>query len=64
MASIAGVEMGESALSFANYCLLRCVQMLFTHFTAAAVKGHTSHCIASSFNKIYTMDAYRQTFPD
>jgi len=56
MASIAGVEMDESALSFTNYRLLRCVQMIFTYFTSAAVKSHTSHSIARPFDKIHTAD--------
>jgi hypothetical protein len=52
MVSTAGVEMDESAWSFANYLVLRFVRMIFTHFNAAAVKGHNSSCIATPFNKI------------
>jgi len=64
MASIAGVEMDESALSFANYRLLRCVQLLLAYLTTAAVKGHIPHCIAKLLNKIYTTGTYRQIFQD
>jgi hypothetical protein len=47
MESIADVEMDESAMSFANYLQLRYIQLVFTHFTAAAFKGHNSQCICT-----------------
>lgn len=47
MASIADIEMDESAMSFANYLQLHYIQLVFTHFAAAAVKGHTSQCICT-----------------
>ena len=47
MASIAGIEMDESAPSFTYYLLLLYIQMVFSLFNAAAVRGHTSQCVAA-----------------